>query len=89
MRQPRRPGELTTEKSFTVRIFDDSVAEGAETIWLELFQPEGAAILGTPRHAHRSGQNSRRSRPLNREDGRAGEPFVRADIERSHAGRPC
>jgi hypothetical protein len=43
------PGE--TEKSFTVRIFDDPVAEGAETIWLELFQPEGAAILGTPRLA--------------------------------------
>jgi probable HAF family extracellular repeat protein len=43
------PGE--TEKSFTVRIFDDSVAEGAETAWLELFQPEGAAILGTPRLA--------------------------------------
>jgi probable HAF family extracellular repeat protein len=43
------PGE--TEKSFTVRIFDDSVPEGAETIRLELFQPEGAAILGTPRLA--------------------------------------
>jgi len=43
------PGE--TEKSFTVSVFNDSVAEGAETVWLELFQPEGAAILGTPRLA--------------------------------------
>lgn len=43
------PGD--TEKSFTVRIVNDPVTEGPETIWLELFQPEGAAILGTPRLA--------------------------------------
>ncbi len=44
-------GDGETQKSFTLTVLNDFIAEGREQVFVALSQPQGGAVLGTPSQA--------------------------------------